>query len=108
MFCEKCGKEISKYEVCGSEVSTGSFHERFDKKTGEEWRSVNVENDFRCRKWNHKKIIWTKWQVKKTIPTRRSNSPSCLLVLKKYLNKDGSLIIGTCKSVCCPHCGVIK
>jgi len=65
MFCEKCGKEISKYEVCGSEISTNASHDHFDKKTGEEWYRINYNYDdhLYCRKWDHQKIIFFRKQI---------------------------------------------
>ena len=114
MFCEKCGKEIYHYGICGSEICIQTLHHHYDKTTGEEWRSFynTSATGLFCSKWKHEKIIISNEVIsliRQNVPTRRiknSKGKYELLALRAHL-KNTKLIITTCDKFCCPHCGAL-
>jgi len=111
MFCPKCGKEMSDYQVCGSDIFL--IHSPLDKpeydpKTGEKLFHVLV-NEFAegyCKNWRHRELDGRK--LFKQNVKYSDAIISEMKVIKEDQIVNGQVIIGKCTKLCCPHCGDTK
>ena len=108
MFCQKCGKDIDNYVKCGSTITAPATPDHFDSKSGKQFFEFDFKK-FYCEKFRHREGL-SLYRLKEAGINYKETSGEIIhhfFITEDYL-KDGKIIVGPCKEICCPFCGDVK
>jgi hypothetical protein len=121
MFCHNCGKEISSYTLCDSELFAEVSPAHYDKKTGIHWYLIDKyvssleeamdRQPFACEKWGHSPVAFLACLDDANIPYMKPKpgSPDGFnTYVPESVVKNGLVSGGPCIAKCCPYCGALE